>query len=303
MKIKKCLALLLSLMLLGGALVGCTSAGAAENDEKEVKKDSNKKAVLVVSFGTSYADTRKVTIEACENKIDKAFPDYEMRRAFTSNIIIKKLKERDNIEVDTPKEALTKLKEEGFSEVVVQPLHIMNGAEYDDLAADVNNFKNDFDKLVMGNPLLTSVEDYKNLVEALKDQMPELKDNEAVVFMGHGTHHYANATYACLDYVLEDMGIRAYVGTVEGYPEIDNVIKKLKRNNIEKVTLMPLMLVAGDHANNDMAGDEEDSWKSILKKEGFVVETYLHGLGENEKVQDMYVEHAKEAMNTEKTEK
>ncbi|SHH40314.1 sirohydrochlorin cobaltochelatase [Tepidibacter thalassicus] len=301
MKIKKSLTLLLSLLLLGGILAGCSSAGAAE---EEVKKDPNKKAVLVVSFGTSYADTRKVTIEACESKIDKAFPDYEMRRAFTSDIIIKKLKERDKIKVDTPKEALTKLKKEGFSEVIVQPLHVINGAEYDDLIAEVNNFKNDFDKLVVGNPLLTSIEDYKNLVEALKTQMPELKDNEAVVFMGHGTHHYSNSAYACLDYMFEDMGIRAYVGTVEGYPTLDNVIKKLKRDNVEKVILMPLMLVAGDHANNDMAGDEEDSWKSVLKKEGFVVEAYLHGLGENEKVQDMYVQHAKEAVNSqEKTEK
>ncbi|CAH2212031.1 sirohydrochlorin cobaltochelatase [Tepidibacter aestuarii] len=300
MRIKKYLALFVSMMLLGGVLAGCSSAAGTE--EKEVEKDPNKKAVLVVSFGTSYADTRKVTIEACEEKIDKAFPDYEMRRAFTSNIIIKKLKERDGIEVDDPTQALDKLKEEGFSEVVVQSLHVMNGAEYDDLAEVVNQYKDDFDKIKMGSPLLTSVQDYKDLAEALKTQIGELKDNEAIVFMGHGTHHYANATYACLDYVLEDMGINAYVGTVEGYPELDNVINKLNKNNIEKVTLMPLMLVAGDHANNDMAGDEEDSWKSILKKEGFVVETYLHGLGENEKVQDMYVNHAKKAMKEETTE-
>ncbi|WFD09886.1 sirohydrochlorin cobaltochelatase [Tepidibacter hydrothermalis] len=300
MRIKKYLALLVSMMLLGGMLAGCSSAAGTE--EKEVKKDPNKKAILVVSFGTSYADTRKVTIEACEEKLDKAFPDYEMRRAFTSNIIIKKLKERDGIEVDEPTQALEKLKAEGFSEVVVQSLHVMNGAEYDDLTAVVNQYKDDFDKIKMGSPLLTSVQDYKDLVEALKVQIGELEENEAVVFMGHGTHHYANATYSCLDYMFEDMGVNAYVGTVEGYPTLDNVINKLKKNNIEKVKLMPLMVVAGDHANNDMAGDEEDSWKSVLKKEGFVVETYLHGLGENEKVQDMYVNHAKEAMKEETTE-
>ncbi|WP_099192754.1 sirohydrochlorin cobaltochelatase [Tepidibacter mesophilus] len=262
----------------------------------KIKKDPNKKAVLVMSFGTSYADTRKVTIEATEQKIDKAFPNYEMRRAFTSNMIIKKLKERDNIEVDNPSQALEKLKQDGFSEVIVQPLHVMNGFEYDDLAKVVSQYEGIFDKIKMGTPLLTSIQDYKDLVEALKTQIEEPKHNEVVVFMGHGTHHYSNSTYACLDYMLEDMGVNAYVGTVEGYPEIDSVIKKLKKNNIEKVILMPLMLVAGDHANNDMAGDEEDSWKSILKKEGFVVETYLHGLGENKKVQDMYVNHAKEAM-------
>ncbi len=292
---KKKLIALLSCLLLAVGLMGCASAGADEKKE-EVKKDPNKKAILVVSFGTSYPDTRKLTIEACEEKIDKAFPEYEKRRAFTSDIIIKKIKEQENTQIDTPKEALTKLKEEGFSEVVVQPLHVINGEEYDELAVEVENFKKDFDKIIMGKALLSSVEDYEKVAKALKAQMPETKEKEAVVFMGHGTPHDANAAYACLDYMFEDMGMKAFIGTVEGYPALDQVIKKLKENNIEKVTLMPLMVVAGDHASNDMAGEEEDSWKTILKKEGFVVETYLHGMGENAGIQEIYVEHAKKAM-------
>ncbi|MCG8501605.1 MAG: sirohydrochlorin cobaltochelatase [Firmicutes bacterium] len=269
----------------------------ASTDKKEVKRNGNQKAMLVVSFGTSYEDTRKATIEACERKIDKAFSAYEVRRAFTSNMIIKKLKERDNMVVDTPEQALVKLREEGFSEVIVQSLHILNGAEYHDLEAEVAKFEGSFDRLVIGKPLLTGVDDYLNAAEALKNQMPSLADNEAVVWMGHGTYHFANAAYACLDYVFEDIGMKnTFVGTVEGYPELDSVIKKLKKHRIEKVTLMPLMLVAGDHAQNDMAGDEEDSWKVVLEKQGFAVDVYMHGLGENEGIQEMYMSHAKAAV-------
>ncbi|WP_432665947.1 sirohydrochlorin cobaltochelatase [Wukongibacter baidiensis] len=306
---KKTMALLLCAILVIGSLVGCaakteasptTNTKEQENKEagdKKVEKDPNKKAIVVVSFGTSYADTRKVTIEACEEKITKAFPEYDVRRAFTSQIIINKLKERDNILVDNPTEALTKLKNEGFSEVYIQPLHVINGSEYDDIVAEASEFEDAFDKLVLGRPLLTSVEDYRKVVQALAEEMPERSEKEAVVFMGHGTHHDANAAYACLDYVFEDEGQNnVFVGTVEGFPTIETVIKGLEKKNIEKVTLMPLMLVAGDHAQNDMAGDEEDSWKIILKGKGYEVETILRGLGEFPKIQDLYIEHLKTAM-------
>lgn len=301
--------LLLCAVLAIGTLVGCaskTEAAPTTNIEeqekkvagdKKVERDPNKKAIIVVSFGTSYADTRKVTIEACEEKITNAFPEYDVRRAFTSQIIIKKLKERDNILVDNPTEALTKLRNEGFSEVYIQPLHVINGAEYDDVVAEASEFKEEFDKLVLGRPLLTNVDDYKKVVQALAEEMPERSEKEAVVFMGHGTHHDANAAYACLDYIFEDEGQNnVFVGTVEGFPTIDTVIKRLEKNNIEKVTLMPLMLVAGDHAQNDMAGDEEDSWKMILKGKGYEVETILRGLGEFPKIQEIYIEHLKTAM-------
>lgn len=262
-----------------------------------MERDSKKKAILVVSFGTSYADTRKVTIEACEGKVAETFPQYDVRRAFTSEVIINKLKKRDNISIDNPTEALAKLKNEGFSEVYIQPLHVINGAEYDDIVREAHAFKGEFDKLVLGRPLLTSIDDYRKVVEALAEQVPKREEREAVVLMGHGSHHDANAAYACLDYVFEDEGEKnIFVGTVEGFPEIDTVIKKLEKNNIEKVTLMPLMLVAGDHAQNDMAGDEDDSWKVILKGKGYEVETILRGLGEFPKIQDLYIEHLEAAM-------
>jgi len=309
---KRFMLLLICTILVVGSFAGCAANNEAaagsepkgvENNkvgDKKVERDPNKKAILVVSFGTSYADTRKVTIEACEEKITKAFPEYDVRRAFTSQIIINKLKERDNILVDNPTEALTKLMNEGFSEVYIQPLHVINGAEYDDLVEESRAFEETFSKIVIGRPLLTNIDDYRKVVEALTEEMPERADKEAVVFMGHGTHHDANAAYACLDYVFEDEGIKnVFVGTVEGFPELDTVIKKLEKNNIEKVTLMPLMLVAGDHAQNDMAGDEKDSWKMLLKGKGYEVETILRGLGEYPKIQDLYVEHLKEAMNVE----
>ncbi len=259
-----------------------------------------KKAIVVVSFGTSYADTRKATIEACEKKIQATFPDYEVHRAFTSNIIIKILKERDNILVDTPEEALQRLQDGGFSEVIVQPLHVIPGAEFHDLLSVVRKYEKAFETLQVGTPLLTTIHDYMAVADALTGQLPDLKDQEAVAFMGHGTHHPANATYALLERVLEDKGMkRIFVGTVEGYPAFEQVLTRLQDNNIEKVTLMPFMLVAGDHAQNDMAGDEEDSWKTMLKKEGLVVESYLHGLGENPAIQDIYLQHIEEAMKGE----
>lgn len=300
----KHLALILVSLLICSLLVACgdnTQPGEGEKDMGEkkevVKEQGDKKGILVVSFGTSYADTRKLTIEACEEKIAASFPDYEVRRAFTSNIIIKKLKERDNMEVDTPKEALNKMKEEGFAEVIVQPLHIMPGIEYDEVLAAVDDFKDSFKEITVGRPVLYGIEDYKMAVEALEKQLPELKEDQAVILMGHGTIHPANACYSCLQSVLSDEGLNVFVGTVEGYPELDDIIARLKANKIKEVTLMPYMVVAGDHASNDMAGDEEDSWKSILKKEGFVVDVYLHGLGENPGYQDIYVQRVQDCID------
>jgi sirohydrochlorin cobaltochelatase len=259
-----------------------------------------KKAILVISFGTSYADTRKVTIEACENKIQETFSNYEVRRAFTSNIIIKIMKERDNIVVDTPEEALQKLQDEGFSEVIVQPLHVIPGVEFHDIVAIVKKYEPAFDTIRLGAPLLTTIHDYMAVADAINRQLPDLGEHDAVAFMGHGTHHPANAAYATLERVFEDNGMKhVFVGTVEGYPEFEHVLKRLQDNKIEKVTLMPFMLVAGDHAQNDMAGDEEDSWKTMLKKEGIVVEAYLHGLGENPAIQDIYVQHVKDTIEGE----
>lgn len=264
-----------------------------------------KKAILVVSFGTTYADTRKLTIERIEERVRETFSDYEFRRAFTSHMIIKVLKERDGITCDTPEQALDKLMKEGYSEVIVQPLHLIPGVEFDYIKGVVHRFKNKkaFQKIRIGRPALYykgedegRPDDYGILVEAIDQIIPR---DKAVVFMGHGTIHQANACYPCLQSVFHDHGYEnAYLGTVEGYPTLQDVIRKLKKDKIVEVTLIPLMLVAGDHAKNDMASDEKDSWKMVLQDNGIRVNIYLHGLGEIPKFQEIYLEHIRDIIES-----
>ena len=289
--------LLLAVTMVGGFTMQ-QGASAAEISR-------TKKAILVVSFGTTYADTRKVTIEAVENKIKATFPDYEVRSAFTSRIIIKKLAERDGIQVDTEKQALEKLKAEGYTEVIVQPLHIEAGDEYEKVSRVVAHYAHSkgFAKIELGRPVLyytgqeEKADDYTIAIKAIQTQLPKLGKNDAVAMMGHGGPHPSNAAYAALQMKIQDARLsNVFVFTVEGYPTVENVIKKCKEQNIKKVLLMPLMVVAGDHANNDMAGDEEDSFKSQFLAAGFKVDTYLHGLGENTAIQDIYVQHIKDVI-------
>ena len=255
-----------------------------------------KKAILVVSFGTSYHETRKKTIEACENKIKESFKDYDFYRAFTSGMIINKLKKRDNMFIDNPSEALEKLYNAGYQEVVVQSLHIICGDEYNKLKDMVAQYEDKFDKISIGRPLLTYIDDYRETVEAVKKDLDKMDIDEAGVFMGHGTEHESHSSYPAIEYMFRDYGINAFVGTVEGYPELEQVIKKLKNRNIKTVDLLPFMLVAGDHAINDMASDEEDSWKTILEKEGFNVKVHVKGLGENPYIQEKFKNHALDCM-------
>lgn len=278
-------------------MTGCSIKKIKNSSKSESK---NRKGILVVSFGTSYLEAGKLCIESTENKIKKNFPHYEARRAFTSDMIIKKLKERDNIHIDTVHLALDKMKKDGFTEVIVQPLHIMPGEEYDGVIDIVKKYTENksFTKLVLGRPILYRTEDYAIAIEALKSQLPKMNNDEAVILMGHGSAHPGNSSYSQLQYMLNENEMKnVYVGTVEGYPTLDNIIPKLKSACINKVTLMPFMLAAGDHANNDMAGNDKNSWKSILQSNGFKVETYIHGLGENEKFQDIYVQHVKDCIN------
>ena len=264
------------------------------------KKD---KVILVVSFGTTYRETRKLTIDSIEQCIRDRFKDYDMKRAFTSHMIIKVLRERDRYIVDTPEEALEKIAEEGYKEVIVQSLHIMPGEEYEYVERVVESYrqKDVFNKIELGRPILyfkgdgeQLQDDYLMAMEAIKLQMPE---TGSVVFMGHGTTHPANACYSCLQMVLRDHQINnVYIGTVEGYPSLDNIINTLKRDKVEEVTLMPLMVVAGDHCNNDMASDEEDSWKRVLEKEDFKVNLYMHGMGENPLFREIFVNHVEDTI-------
>lgn len=281
---KKLLSMLLALCLLGGM----TSA-LAETADKPV--------ILVVSFGTSYNDTREKTIEAIENDVTEAFPDYEVRRAFTSQTIINKLATRDGLEIDNVEQAMQRLIDNGVKTVIVQPTHVMNGFEYDEMMAAIAPFADQFDEILYGKPLLTSVDDYFAVIDAMTADWPEAGEKDVFVLLGHGTHHFANATYAALDFMFKDAGHpNVFIGTVEGYPDIDTVLKGVEAFGAEKVTLLPLMIVAGDHAENDMAGDEEDSWKIIFKGEGYEVETILKGLGEYEGVRALFIDHINDAI-------
>ncbi|WP_291570394.1 sirohydrochlorin cobaltochelatase [Clostridium sp. UBA4548] len=252
----------------------------------------NKKAILVVSFGTSYEEALKNSIEATENAIKETFIEFEVRRAFTSNMIIKKLKNRDNYHVDNVTEALEKLRKDGYEEVYVQPLHIIFGEEYDKIQHAVNAMKelNYFKVLELSTPLLYKNEDYINAFEALRKEIAHYSQGEGVILMAHGTAHQANACYFQLQTVAQNMGAtNVHIATVEGYPTIEEIIPLLKRNNYTILNLIPFMLVCGDHARNDMASDEEDSWKSILEGEGFKVNCILKGLGEIKGFQQLYV--------------
>jgi len=306
--VKKVLLKILYVVLSLAVLSGCSSSSANSNNLRENETantdtnsdDGEKKAILVVSFGTSYNETRKATIEAIENAITNNFSDFEVRRAFTSQTIIDKLAQRDGIEIDNVQQAMEKIVNDGIKTLIVQPTHIMNGIEYDEMVSAVDQFKENFTSLAYGNPLLSDDNDYKKLTEILIDSTSEYNtDKTSIVFMGHGTEHNANSTYLKLDKSFKDLGYSDYfIGTVEATPSFDDVLDSIKNTDSQKVVLLPLMIVAGDHTTNDMAGDEEDSWKTMLKKEGYEVECILKGLGEYDKVQQMFVEHTQNAINS-----
>lgn len=294
MKLKR----FISLLAIGVCALGLCACGATETNQTSSKSNTESKpAVLVVSFGTSYNDTREATIGAVEKKIEEKFPDYDVRRAFTSQTIIDKLKERDNIEIDNVDTAMQKLVGDNVKELIVQPTHVMNGFEYEEMLNAVKPYEDKFTKLSIGQPLLTSDEDYNKVVEALAAETPQLADNgTAVIFVGHGTEHYANATYAALDYRFKALGYtNAFIGTVEGYPDLEKVKADVNALGGNKVVLAPLMIVAGDHATNDICGEEEGSWATEFKKEGYSVECLKKGLGEYEGIRELFAEHVQQA--------
>lgn len=252
-----------------------------------------KKAILVVSFGTSHLDALKNSIEKIENKIKDEFNNYEVFRAFTAHFIIKKLKEKHDLNIFTPEEALDELKVRGYDEIIVQPLHLIPGEEFDYIKGIVEHRKNDFKSVKLGRPIFFYQgmnglpEDYSLFIRSIEDV---IKDEESVILFGHGTEHPSNAVYGMLQTVLVDEGYEnIFVATVEGYPTISNVLKKLKSKGIKKTKLVPLLLVAGDHAKNDMASDEDGSLKSALQKEGIEVKLHMHGLGELDKFDELYI--------------
>ena len=276
-------------LAVGAGLAGCSGSGA-----QKVKP-----AILVVSFGTSFNDSRHITIGAIESAIREKFPDYDVRRAFTSQIIIDKLKERDGVVIDNVEEALDRLVADKVQEIVVQPTHLMNGYEYDDLAKALESYKDKFKKIAFGEPLLSSDDDYYKVIAALASVSERYDDGKtALVFMGHGTEAESNKVYSTLQDKLTAEGKKNYfIGTVEATPTIEDVLKGVKAAGLKKAVLRPLMVVAGDHANNDMADLEDpESWASQLTAAGIEVECVLEGLGQIVEIDELYAAHAADAI-------
>ncbi len=255
-----------------------------------------KKALLVISFGTTYHDTRAKTIAAIEQELNRRLPDYDLFRSFTSRMVIAKLK-KNNIEIETPTEALQRIKSMGYDQVLCQMTHVISGFEYEKALAEISSFQGKFARLAVGRPLLAADSDFILTAKAVINNTPKLKDNEALLLMGHGSEHSSNQAYTILNNTFQQLGYEnIFVGTVEGYPEIADVLKVLDQS-LQKIYLMPLMIVAGDHAHNDLAGEDEDSWKSILSSSGFKTETIMKGLGELQEIRDLFVQHSHDSLD------
>lgn len=276
-------------------LRSCTFLGAIGG---ESGLQTTRPVLLVVSFGTSYNDNRDLTIGAVERAIQKAYPQYEIRRAFTSQIILDILKERDHLEIDNVGQAMERLAADGVRDVVIQPTHVMSGIEYDGVIAQIGAYRSRFHSMKVGRPLLVEDRDYDTLIQALAEETAAYNaDDTAIVFMGHGTEHAANATYPKLQQKLIQAGFHNFfIGTVEAEPTVEDVLADVRKTDVKKVVLLPLMVVAGDHANNDMAGDAEDTWKAVFANAGYETRCVLKGLGQYPAVQQMFVDHVADAM-------
>ena len=330
MKMKKLLTLLLVFAMAAALFAGCNGkpeateptattdtttapteddgenydTGDASLDNPRNQDEIGENELLVVSFGTSYNDNRRLTIGAIEAAMEKAFPEYSVRRGFTSQIIIDHVKDRDGEIIDNVGEALDRAVANGVKNLVIQPTHLMNGLEYNDLVNEVAQYSDAFESVAIGLPLLTSDEDFQIVADAIVKATASYDDGKtAICFMGHGTEAESNAVYAKMQQVLTEGGHANYfVGTVEATPSLEDVLALVQAGSYERVVLQPLMIVAGDHANNDMAGDEEGSWKTTFEAAGYQVECLVNGLGELEEIQNLLVAHAQAAMAGEEDE-
>ena len=278
----------------GMGLVGCSSGSSAAPAAKPV--------ILVTSFGTSFADSRHITIGAIEDDIREAFPDYDVRRAFTAQIIIDHIEKDTGRHIDNFEEAMDKLVAEGVDTVIVQPTHLMDGFEYTDIKDSIEkNYKDKIAKIALGEPLLVNEADQKAVAEAIKAAMTKYEDDDtAICLMGHGTEAESNAIYATMQKVFDDLGYKNYfVATVEASPTFDDVAKAAKDAGYKKAVLRPMMVVAGDHANNDMADDSDpESFAAIMKEAGFEVKSVIEGLGQLVDVDEIYVAHVQTAIDS-----
>lgn len=295
--------------------------GDASMDDPRNQDEIGDNEILVVSFGTSFNDSRVADIKGIEDAIQEAFPDWSVRRAFTAQIIINHVQARDGEKIDNVDQALQRAVDNGVKNLIVQPTHLMHGAEYDELMKAVEEYKDNFETVKVAEPLLGEVgadaavinADKKAVAETLTaeavktagyDSLEAAKeDGVAFVFMGHGTAHVAKVSYSQMQAQMEDLGYdNVFIGTVEGEPEdtaCEAVIDKVAEAGYTKVILRPLMVVAGDHANNDMAGDDDDSWKSMFNASGKFdsVDTQIAGLGSIADIEKIYVQHTTDAIN------
>ena len=294
--------------------------GDAKLDDPRNQDEIGEKELLVVSFGTSFNDSRATDIKGIEDALAKAFPDWSVRRAFTAQIIINHVQARDGEKIDNMDQALERAVANGVKTLVVQPTHLMHGAEYDEMCEALDAYKDKIENIVVAEPLLGEVGNDATVINADKEAVAKAvvaaavaegnfesidkaaEDSTALVLMGHGTAHVAKVTYSQMQTQMEKLGYKnVFIGTVEGEPEetsCEAVIEAVKAAGYTKVVLRPLMVVAGDHANNDMAGDDEDSWKSMVEAAGLTVECQIAGLGRIDAVQELYVAHTQAAIDT-----
>ena len=296
--------------------------GDASADDPRNADEIGENELLVVSFGTSYNDSRAEDIRGIEDALQEAYPDWAVRRAFTAQIIINHVQARDGEVIDNMQQALDRAVENGVKNLVVQPTHLMHGAEYDEMTEALEEYQDKFESVAIAEPMLGDVGDDATVVNADKEAVAKAvtdaavadagfdsmeaaaEDGTAFVFLGHGTSHTAKVSYSQMQTQMEELGFaNAFIGTVEGEPEdtaCEAVVEKVKEAGYKNVILRPLMVVAGDHANNDMAGSEEDSWKSMMEASGAFesVDTQIAGLGRIDAVKDLYVEHTKAAIDS-----
>ncbi len=295
--------------------------GDASKDDARNQDEIGENEILVVSFGTSFNNSRVADIKGIEDALQAAYPDWSVRRAFTAQIIINHVQARDGEKIDNVNQALDRAVNNGVKNLIVQPTHLMHGAEYDELIGELDNYKDQFESVQVAEPLLGEVGADATVINADKKAVAEIltaeavktagydsldaakEDGAAFVFMGHGTSHTAKVSYSQMQTQMQELGYdNVFIGTVEGEPEetaCEAVIDAAAEAGYTKVILRPLMVVAGDHANNDMAGGDEDSWLSMFKASGKFdsVDTQIAGLGEIEGIQQIYVEHTADAMN------
>ena len=295
--------------------------GDASKDDPLNGDEIGENELLVVSFGTSFNDSRAEDIGGIEKALQTAYPDWSVRRAFTAQIIINHVQARDDEKIDNMDQALERAVNNGVKNLIIQPTHLMHGAEYDELKEAVDNYKDKFESVTIAEPLLGEVgadatvinDDKKAVAEAITAQAVESSsydsldaaeaDGTAFVFMGHGTSHTAKVSYSQMQTQMNELGYKnVFIGTVEGEPEetsCENVIEAVKAAGYKKVVLRPLMVVAGDHANNDMAGEDDDSWKSQFEASGAFdeIDTQIEGLGRIDAIEQLYVQHTQAAMD------